>query len=196
MALWKIDLTGAQKPTLVFAHPSADLTTALLARDGHLFGVRYDTTEPLVYYVDTPASHIVDAVKRLLPGQFIELQTYTRDGTQMVLKASSDTDPGSFYVYDLGKNTLGRVGAAYPTLTADHIGHMQPETFAARDGTTVPAFLTLPAGGAAQNLPLIALPHGGMSAHDGRQFSCSVRSWSAVATRCCRSITAAPRARA
>lgn len=169
-ALWRIDLTGKQMPTVEFAHPSADLSTAMLARDGHLFGVRYDTAEPMVYYVDTPAARIIDNLKRLLPGQFIELMTYTRDGAQMILKASSDTDPGSFFLYDLGKNTLARVGAAYPNLAADRIGHMQPQTFVARDGTLVPAFLTLPSG-AGQNLPLIALPHGGKFAHDAREFN-------------------------
>ena len=146
--------------------PAADLDTPLLARDGHLFGVRYDAAEPMVYYADSTAAGIIDNLKRLLPGQFIELESRTRDGHQLVLKASSDTDPGTFYVYDTEKNVLARVGSGYPDLVAERIGHARPVSFTAKDGTTVPGYLTLPPGGATKNLPLIALPHGGISEHD------------------------------
>jgi dipeptidyl aminopeptidase/acylaminoacyl peptidase len=43
-------------------------------------------------------------------------------------------------------------------------------SFTAKDGTTVPGFLTLPPGKPARNLPLIALPHGGVSGHDALAF--------------------------
>jgi dipeptidyl aminopeptidase/acylaminoacyl peptidase len=169
-ALWRIDLAGKDPPAVEFAHPAADLDTPLIARDGHLFGVRYDTAEPMVYYADATASGLVDNLKRLLPGQFLELVSYTRDGRQLIIKSSSDSDPGSFYLYDMAKNTLARVGVGYPDLAPDRIGHMRPVSFAAQDGTTVPGFLTLPPAGPGQNLPLIALPHGGLSDHDTRAF--------------------------
>jgi pimeloyl-ACP methyl ester carboxylesterase len=170
-ALWRIDLSGKDKPVLEFAQAATDLATPLLARDGHLFGVRYDTSEPAVYYTDPTAAGVVDNLKRLLPGQFVELDSYTRDGHQLVVKASSDTDPGTFYLYDTDKNVLARVGSGYPDLVADRIGHPRAVSFAAKDGTTVPGFLTLPPGGPAKNLPLIALPHGGTSEHDTRTFN-------------------------
>lgn len=170
-ALWRIDLSGKDKPTLEFAHPSADLDTALLARDRHLFGVRYDTTDPMVYYTDSTAAGLIENLKRLLPDQFLELVNYTRDGRRLVVKGSSDTDLGTFYLYDMEKNTLARVGVGYPQLAAERIGHMRPVSFAAQDGTTVPGYLTLPPGEAGQNLPLIALPHGGESEHDTREFN-------------------------
>jgi dipeptidyl aminopeptidase/acylaminoacyl peptidase len=170
-ALWRVDLSGKEKPVVEFAQPSADLDTPLLARDGHLLGVRYDTSEPMVYYADSTAAGIVDNLKRLLPGQLIELESYTRDGHQLVVKASSDTDLGTFYLYDTEKNILARVGGGYPDLVADGIGHTRPVSFAAKDGTTVPGYLTLPPGGPTRNLPLIALPHGGISEHDARTFN-------------------------
>ncbi|HEV2700205.1 MAG TPA: prolyl oligopeptidase family serine peptidase [Steroidobacteraceae bacterium] len=171
MALWRIDLAGKEQPVVEFAHPSADLDTPLLARDGHLFGVRYDTTEPMVYYVDTAGAAIVDKLKRLLPGQFIEPESYTRDGHRLIVKASSDTDPGTFYLYDADKNVLARVGSGYPDLVADRIGHPRAVSFSAKDGTMVPGYLTLPPGAATKNLPLIALPHGATAGHDTNTFN-------------------------
>jgi dipeptidyl aminopeptidase/acylaminoacyl peptidase len=143
----------------------------LLAGDGHLIGVRYDTSEPMVYYADSTAAGMVATLKRLMPGQYLELESHTRDGHQLVVKASSDTDPGTFYLYDTEKNALARVGGGYPELVAERIGHAQAISFAAKDGTTVPGFLTLPPGGPAKNLPLVALPHGGTSEHDSRTFN-------------------------
>jgi dienelactone hydrolase len=171
-ALWRIDLSGKEQPVVEFAHPAADLDVPLLAHDGHLFGVRYDTTsEPMVYYTDSTAAGISDNLKRLLPGQFIQLDNFTRDGHQLVVKASSDTDLGTFYLYDTEKNVLARVGVGYPDLVADRIGHTRPVSFAAKDGTTVPGYLTVPPGRPAKDLPLVALPHGGISAHDAAAFN-------------------------
>jgi dipeptidyl aminopeptidase/acylaminoacyl peptidase len=42
--------------------------------------------------------------------------------------------------------------------------------YAAADGTTIPAYLTLPNGRAAENLPLIVFPHGGPLAADEPGF--------------------------
>src|SRR3984885_14595136 len=67
-ALWRIDLSGNDKPVVEFAQPAADLGTPLLARDGHLLGVRYDSPEPMVYYTDSTAANIVDHLKAALPG--------------------------------------------------------------------------------------------------------------------------------
>ncbi len=170
-ALWRIDLAGKEQPIVDFAQPAADLVTPLLARDGHLLGVRYDTSEPMVYYTDSTAAGITDNLKRLLPGQFLELESETRDGHQHVVKASSETDLGTYYVYDTERNVLARLGTGYPDLAADRIGHARPVSFTAKDGTTVPGFLTVPPGRPAKNLPLIALPHGGMSGHDTVAFN-------------------------
>ena len=41
-----------------------------------------------------------------------------------------------------------------------------PVTYRAADGTQIPAYLTLPPGGAQRGLPAIVMPHGGPSARD------------------------------
>ena len=39
-------------------------------------------------------------------------------------------------------------------------------TYKAADGTTIPAYLTLPAGSDGKNLPTIVMPHGGPASRD------------------------------
>ena len=47
---------------------------------------------------------------------------------------------------------------------------MKPVTVTARDGAQIPAYLTLPPGKTAKNLPAIVMPHGGPSARDYWDF--------------------------
>ena len=42
--------------------------------------------------------------------------------------------------------------------------------YPARDGTSIPAYLTLPPGGASKNLPVVVLPHGGPHWRDTASF--------------------------
>jgi dipeptidyl aminopeptidase/acylaminoacyl peptidase len=44
-------------------------------------------------------------------------------------------------------------------------------TYAAGDGLKIPAYLTLPRGKPAKNLPLVVLPHGGPAGRDTADFS-------------------------
>ncbi len=46
------------------------------------------------------------------------------------------------------------------------LSEMKPVTYSARDGTMIPAYLTLLSGSAGKNLPAIVMPHGGPSARD------------------------------
>jgi dipeptidyl aminopeptidase/acylaminoacyl peptidase len=43
-------------------------------------------------------------------------------------------------------------------------------SYAARDGLSIPAYLTLPYGSSGRNLPLVVMPHGGPEARDGGDF--------------------------
>ena len=47
---------------------------------------------------------------------------------------------------------------------------MKPVTITAPDGAQIPAYLTLPPGKTAKNLPAIVMPHGGPSARDYWDF--------------------------
>ena len=168
-ALWRLDLSGKTPPAVEFSHPAADVTDTFVARDGHLFGVRYDTEQPFAYYTDVAAGNIVAGLKRLLPDSFVQLGTYTADGRQMLIFTSSDADAGTYYLYDLEHGSIARLGTGYPELVAAHPPRMRAVSFPAQDGTTVPGFLTTPAGDA-QHLPLVVLVHGGPGQRDLWQF--------------------------
>ena len=160
-ALWRMDLTGKSPPTVEFSHPAVDLGAPLFANDGHLLGVEYETDRPFVYYTDAARENVVRSLKSLLPGAFIVVRDATRDEKLYVIRTTSDIDAGTYYLLDVTKGELSKIGTAYPDLDPTQLGRMQTISFAAQDGTQIPGYLTAPPGARAEHLPLIVMPHGG-----------------------------------
>jgi dipeptidyl aminopeptidase/acylaminoacyl peptidase len=170
IALWRMDLTGASPPKLEFAHPAVDIRGTVLDADHRLLGVTYETDRPFFYVTDPRTEQLLNAVKPALPGAYIGVGSSTRDGHLFILTTSSDIDPGTYYLYDSQKGSLRRIATAFPELDTKSLGRMQSIDYPARDGTTIPGYLTIPPGKRPENLPLVVLPHGGPEARDHWSF--------------------------
>ena len=53
-----------------------------------------------------------------------------------------------------------------PELPSEHLAHMKPVSYTARDGMTIHGYLTLPQGVEPKNLPVVMYIHGGPWARD------------------------------
>jgi dipeptidyl aminopeptidase/acylaminoacyl peptidase len=169
-ALWRLDLTGKNPPVLEFSHPIADVEDAVFAKDGRLLGVMYETDQPFIYYTDPGWGRIARSLKAVLPNTFIELIDATRDEQLYLVRASSDVDAGTYYLLDAKQGQLERVGRVYPDLDPATVGRMQTISYPARDGTSIPGYLTVPPGVRAEHLRLVVMPHGGPIARDSWEF--------------------------
>jgi dipeptidyl aminopeptidase/acylaminoacyl peptidase len=165
-ALWLIDLTDKEDPTLVFSHPVVDAGSPILARDGRLLGVHYETEHPMIYYTDEPTRGVNAAAQQLTPGEFTSIIGSTRDEKTFVIRSYSDISPPTFRVLDMESHHAMLLGEAYPGRDASTLASMRSISFPARDGTLIPAYLSTPVGGPSTNLPLIVMPHGGPIARD------------------------------
>jgi len=168
-ALWKVDLTDAADPQLVFAHPEVDIDGPLFTQDHRLLGVTFETDRPGVYYTDPDTALAYDAIRRALPGRTNRIVDSTPDAKAFVVYSASDVAAPLFYVLDLHQSParLQPVAAAEPALADHELASMQPITYAARDGTKIPGYLTRPVQPPASGKPpLVVLPHGGPYARD------------------------------
>jgi len=165
-ALWLIDLTDQRDPELVFENPRGDVGNPLFAQDGRLLGVHYDTGYPLVYYIDARTKEIMRAMEGLYPGKTVDIVDSTVDADVYVLHTSSDIDAGSYVLLDTKTNQVTTIARAYPDRDLSTLAPMVATSYAARDGKSIPAYLSLPRGPAPTHLPLIVLPHGGPIARD------------------------------
>jgi len=165
-ALWLIDLTDRQDPTLVFENPRGDVGSPFFAPDGRLLGVHYDTGYPLVYYTDPGTKELMRAVEGLYPGKIVDILDATSAADAYVLHTYSDIDAGGYVLLDTIANKASTIGVAYPKRDVSSLAPMVATSYAARDGKSIPAYLSLPRGVAPTHLPLIVLPHGGPIARD------------------------------
>ncbi len=169
-ALWRVDLTGKSPPKLEFVHPAVDVAGPVFGSDGRLLGVVYETDRPFFYPVDPKAQGIMDALKGPLGNTFTRLVDSTHDENLFLVHTGSDVDPGTFYLLNVAKASLTRIGSNYPQLDPKTLPHVEPISFPAADGTRIPGYLTVPVGKRAEHLPLIVMPHGGPIARDHWQF--------------------------
>lgn len=86
-----------------------------------------------------------------------------RSGDQALVLASSDRDAGSYWLYDIASDRLRRIGARKPWLRLGDTVPMLAVQVPARDGSLLPAYLTLPARPRGS---LVIYPHGGPWSRD------------------------------
>ena len=91
----------------------------------------------------------------------IGMSSMTKDEQTWVVSISRDVDPGSVYIFDREKDTAELLYRQRPDLPSEHLADMKPVRYQARDGLTIPAYLTLPKGIPAKNLPAVIFVHGG-----------------------------------
>ncbi len=173
-ALWELDLADRADPSLVFSHPEVDADDPLLAKDGRMLGIYYETDRPFAFYTDRLAANVVDSVKRTLPeSSFNVITDYTPDNKYFVIRSSSDVDAGTYYVLDRAAASLRQISTSYPELSKhqDELARMRSIRYTARDGTDIFGYLTVPTGKRAEQLPLVVMPHGGPISRDSWSFN-------------------------
>jgi dipeptidyl aminopeptidase/acylaminoacyl peptidase len=165
-ALWLIDLTDKEDPTLVYSNPNVDVGAPLFSKDGALLGVRYDTGYPLVFYTDPGTKGVMEALQSKFPGKFLSMHDSSRDGSVLLIVAYSDVDASTYIVVDRRAGSASVIGRSYPDRDVSSLAPMRSIAYKARDGTSIPGYLSLPVGAPTKRLPLIVLPHGGPIARD------------------------------
>ena len=89
---------------------------------------------------------------------------------KVIVAVQGPRQPPVYYFLDRVKHEATEILSAYPELTATDLGEMKPYPYVARDGQRIPAYLTLPPGKPAKNLPTVIMPHGGPDARDVMGF--------------------------
>ena len=179
--LYTIGLQFGGKKELVLARNDVDIDRLVrIGRDRRVVGASYATERREVEYFDPELKKLSAALGKALPaGQSIGVVDASTGEKRLLMFASRDTAPGTFYVFDKTARKLEEVLPVRPQLEGIKLAEMKPVTFPAADGTQIPAYLTLPPGGTGKNLPTIVMPHGGPSARDVWGFDWLVQFYAA-----------------
>jgi dienelactone hydrolase len=159
--------TGREE--LVEADPlnRVDLSSATFSDvSDELVATVYFDDKLRIYFKDKDWETDYQLLQKRLPGKQIGISSRTKDERRFLVSASSDVEPGETYLFDRDSKELTLQYRVREKLPRQHLAEMKPIRFKSSDGLEIPAYLTLPKGVAAKNLPLILLPHGGPWARD------------------------------
>ncbi len=166
-ALYTMALDGSGKQELVLARDGVDVDGLIqIGRDQRVVGASYATDRRMVEFFDPALKKLGAGLGKALPGQPSVAFMDASDDGKLLLLASSDVDPGTFYRYDPATRQLAPLLPVRAELAGVTMGTMKSVTYPAADGTMIPAYLTLPPGSSGKNLPAIVMPHGGPSSRD------------------------------
>ncbi len=136
---------------------------------GAFFSEATDELAFTVYVEDKPRYYFKDKgfgadfkwLDGKFPGKEVSLGSATLNEKTWLITASSDTEPGETYLFDRKGRKLALQYRIRDKLPRADLAEMKPVHYKSSDGLEIPAYLTLPKGVPAKNLPTIIFPHGG-----------------------------------
>ncbi|MGK2858073.1 MAG: S9 family peptidase, partial [Thermoanaerobaculia bacterium] len=135
-------------------------------RTEELIGTAYIGDRVRIYPRDDEFARVLADLRSKLPDGELGFSSSTEDERLLTVSVSRDVNPGSVYLYDTSSGALEKLYDSRPELPSESLAPMQPVRYRARDGREIPAYLTVPKGVDAKNLPVVILPHGGPWARD------------------------------
>ncbi len=166
LALLDVDSGKAEK---VESDPlgKVDLGGAVMSDLSHeLLATVYTDEKTRIYWKDKSFESDYNLLKKKLGDREISFASGTADESKYIVSSYSDVDPGTVYLFDRKTKNLTELYKIRAKLDRAALSPMTPIHYKSSDGLEIPAYLTLPKGVAAKNLPLVVFPHGGPWARD------------------------------
>ncbi len=119
--------------------------------------------------VDPDFARDVEALKSATTGD-VHLGALTTDGRAALVYIEHDTASSEYALYERNSRRLRSLFKLRKRLEGWPLRPLEPVTMPARDGLSIPGYLTLPEAGA-RNVPMVLLVHGGPYARDEWGFN-------------------------
>jgi dipeptidyl aminopeptidase/acylaminoacyl peptidase len=161
-AVYLMSLESGEIEEEIYRRDDVDIMGGWFSSDpdkpGHVAGFYfYENGRREIAWIDEEERAKFDALQAALPGKEISIPSQSFDG-RMIVYAEAGTDPGSYYFFQ--NDGLQKLGSRNPLLKPEDLGEVSFIRWNARDGRSIPGYLTTPPRGSAP-FPLIVLPHGG-----------------------------------
>jgi dipeptidyl aminopeptidase/acylaminoacyl peptidase len=165
-ALLAYDLkTGKLNSEPLVAVQGFDLRPSLEgdSKTRNVVGVHFEADRPYSYWFDDRLDAAQKMVDAALPNRTNRLRCGRCESTRyFVVRSSSDRSPGEYFILDHQEKRLMSLGKERPWIDESIQARRSFHRFAARDGVSIPVYVTHPVGaGPNDKLPAVVLVHGG-----------------------------------
>jgi len=162
-SLYSVALDGTGKTTVLLSQPGYDIDNVVrIGRKQRVVGATFATDRRHYEFFDPDFKKLVNGLSKALPGKpQVEVVDASTDEKRLLVMAHSDVNPGMMYLFDRATGQLSEIAPVRGELEKLQLSPMTLVRYTARDGTEIPAYLTLPPGSDKKGLPTIVMPHGG-----------------------------------
>lgn len=165
--LWEYDLVNDKFGKLLYRNPDVDVIGVL--ESSNKWGKSEDGDLPIVaaiypgakferHWFDMKEKALYDQLESKIPyADQVSIGSRSADGKTMIVTNRGPKDPGSYWLVKDGK--MAKLGSRNSLVKPEDLSDVEFIHYKARDGLTIPAYVTKPKGKGP--FPLIVLPHGG-----------------------------------
>lgn len=123
----------------------------------------YTLDQTKYYWKDKSFEDSYKFLQSKFPNREIGFNSSTLDYSKYLISLSGDKYATDVYLFDRNTKELTFQYTPKPKLkeVEQYLSEMKPISYKSRDGLVIPAYLTVPYGKEAKDLPLVALIHGG-----------------------------------
>lgn len=165
----ELDLPSSTITRKVFAHERFDAGGIARSEDGsRVTGIRYQDHRSKIAFFDPVWREMQQRIDALIPGQFNRLMSKDKAGAKWIVLSGGVSEPGTWYLFVKSESSLAKIGQRYPRLEGHQMRPVEPYEFTARDGLSIPGYLTRPGGEGPY--PTVIFPHGGPNSRDTMEF--------------------------
>lgn len=162
--LQRLDPLTGKLGEVVYRDAKYDCSTAVIfRRDTHqVIGVKLAANYPRTVWLDERMKEVQAMIDQQFPKTTAEIVSFDVKLNRFLLKVESDRQPPVIHLLDFEKKSLSTIERIGPWFDPARLARMQMVTFQTRDGVTLDAALTLPAGVSKEHpAPLIISVHAG-----------------------------------
>lgn len=156
--IYLLNLETGEYSERLFGLESVDTDGLLFDSAGNLLAVTYTDSKPEYFFTEPGIESIYQGLLQTFPDGHVSLSGWSNNYATVVVYTQSARDPGTFYLLQ-NKSDLIKIGERMPLLQPDMLSDVRYVRYQARDGRSIPAYITIPQG--EPPFPAVVVPHGG-----------------------------------
>ena len=173
--LYEYDIETDSFGRLIFRDPSSEVAHIYSdPKTGKIRGILYGSEINNIEWLDEALKDEVRMLRAQFSDKTVRLLGESIDQNFAIFDISDTSAPSQYYIFDREGYRLIQLPILYPELANYEFAQIETTEYAARDGLSVPAYVTLPAGARSleelKSAPFIILPHGGPTSRDFLRF--------------------------
>ena len=170
-AVYEVSLPDLKLGRKLYGSDGYDVDGVVENRAGDdIDGVMLTEKSGRIEWLNPELKQVQAAADAAVGARRARIVSWSADRQRLLVEVGTPSQAGALYFWDIGGGVMKRFAWQNEQLKERTLSPVRTIRYAARDGTSIEAVLTLPRGRDARNLPLIVLPHGGPFARDSEDW--------------------------